>query len=103
MGASQSTKGMTMIDGTLSLDDLVYLGKVAEAIKTDKASILPQLTTICPECDEETEPLDGAHLTLNTTIGAYWAERGEIDPLGMTPDDQPFVLIGCEGYHLIRF
>lgn len=92
-----------MIDGTLDLDDLEYLGKVAHAIKTDTTAILPQLHTICPECDEMPEPGDSAHTLLNTTIGAYWVAQGEIDPLGMKRDDRPFILIGCEGYHLIQF
>lgn len=92
-----------MIEGTLSLTDLVYLGKVAELIKSDVAAIRPQLTTECPECDSTPEPGDAAHITLNTTVAPYWAEQGEIDPLGMTRDDAPFILIGCEGYHLIQF
>lgn len=92
-----------MIDGTLSLADLAYLGKVAVAIKKDVKAIRPQLTTECPECDSTPEPGDGAHTTLNTTIGSYWVEQGEIDPLGMTGDDDPFILIGCEGYHIIQF
>lgn len=92
-----------MIDNALDLDDLAYLGKVADAIKTDVTPIRAQLTTECPECDSTPEPGDAAHTTLNTTVAPYWAEKGEIDPLGMTRDDDPFILIGCEGYHVIRF
>lgn len=92
-----------MINSAMTLSDLAYLGKVAELVKTDVASIRPQLTTECPECDSTPEPGDGAHVVLNTTIGSYWKERGEIDPLGMSWDDEPFILIGCEGYHLIQF
>lgn len=87
----------------LKIDDLAYLGKVADAIKTDVTPILPQLTTECPECGESPIPGDDAHIVMNTAIGSYWEERGEINHLGMKHDDAPFVLIGCEGYHLVQF
>lgn len=92
-----------MIEGTLSITDLIYLGTVGAQLKTDVTPILPQLTKICPECDETPEPEDGRHIVLNTTVGSYWADRGEIDPLGMDRDDRPYILIGCQGYHVIRF
>lgn len=87
----------------LKIDDLVYLGKVADAIKTDVTPIKPQLTTICPECDLTPIPGDDAHIVMNTAIGSYWEERGAINYLGMDWDDAPFILIGCQGYHLIQF
>lgn len=92
-----------IIGTTLDIDDMIYLGRVGAQLKTDTTPILPQLTTICPECDETPEPEDGRHITLNTHVGSYWAERGEIDPLGMDRDDRPYILIACQGYHVIRF
>jgi hypothetical protein len=87
----------------LGLADLEYLGKVLDAVKSDNP---PELTTICPECDNIVEPDDNNHITLNTSIPGYWAERGDWgypDPYGMKWDDPAFVLIGCQGYHLIQF
>lgn len=89
------------------LDDIAYLAKVAEAIKAGDGAVIAQLTTKCPECDEIPDGFDAdAHIALTTAIPGYWEERGDWgqpNSLGMTTDDPPFVLIGCEGYHLIRF
>lgn len=91
---------------TLDLADIAYLAKVADAAKAGDQAVIGQLTTICPECDEQAELQDNAHISLTTAIPKYWEERGDWgqpNALGMTQDDAPFILIGCEGYHLIQF
>lgn len=83
--------------------DLAYLAKVYAAVKSDNP---PELTTVCPECDMVPDPNDGDHVTLSTHIPPYWGEAGgwgETNPYGMNVGDTPFVLIGCEGYHLVQF
>lgn len=97
---SKRTKGLMIM--ALGMHDLAYLARVYDAVKSDN---LPEMTTICPECGEQPERDDTLHTTLNTYIPGYWAERGdwgEDDPYGMKYDDAPFILIGCEGYHLIE-
>lgn len=87
----------------LALADLAYLGKVLDAVKSDNP---PELQTECPECGETPIPGDDAHIVLSTHIPGYWADRddwGYPNPYGMTHDDAPFVLIGCQGYHLVQF
>jgi hypothetical protein len=88
MGASQSTKGMTMI---LNGEDLSYLAKVLELLKADK---LPQATMTCPECGEtlpdRSEAWDSSHTFLST-----W-ESYESTNVRDT------IAIGCEGYHILR-
>jgi len=85
----------------LTLDDLQYLANVLIAVKSDNP---PEIPNICPECDGTVDEYDNAHITLNTRIPGYWAERGDWgqpNPYGMTDDDAPLVLIGCEGYHTL--
>jgi hypothetical protein len=87
----------------IQLIDLAYLAKVYDAVKSDNP---PKLSKICPECDTAPDPDDGDHVTLSTHIPPYWLERGdwpETNPYGMEGYDQPYVLIGCEGYHLVQF
>lgn len=88
----------------LTLADLAYLGKVYDAVKSDNP---PQLTDICPECDERVNEGDDFHITLNTAIPAYFVTHpdtwGEPNALGMTREDAPIVLIGCEGAHTVQF
>lgn len=93
-----TTKGLIM---KLDLADLAYLSRVYDAVKSDNP---PQMPTVCPECDETVEPGDGEHITLTTYIPTYWAERGdwpEPNVFGMSANESPFVLIGCEGYHTL--
>jgi len=87
----------------LSLHDLAYLVKVYNAVKSDNP---PELSSICPECDETVEIDDIHHTTLNTRIPEYWGEKdhwGQPNPYDMDDDSRPLVLIGCEGYHIVQF
>lgn len=86
----------------LGLHDLAYLANVLNAVKSDNP---PWIPTICPECDQPAEPGDDAHIALTTHIPGYWEERGDWgqpNPYGMTTDDRPKILIGCQGYHILE-
>lgn len=85
----------------LGLADLEYLANVLNAVKSDNP---PEIPDICPECDEQAEEYDTFHITLNTRIPGYWAERGDWgqpNPYGMNDESAPLILIGCEGYHTL--